>query len=299
MSYNVAGDWGTSNLRLYRIENGAVVDRAAGPGIGDLGDQTPEQVLRAALARWRATSEPRAIHLCGMVGSRNGWIEIPYVDCPADPATWAAGSARAMVDQIPVTIGAGLACTRGSGAPDVMRGEETQIFGAMALMPELASGRHLIALPGTHSKWASVEDGRVTGFQTFVTGELFALLRRHSTLTRAAADDGAPEDEAIGFDAGLDRISEGGHLLGALFETRAAQLRTGASGRWALGFLSGLVIGAEIAEILPAATGTITLIGDPALADRYNRGLAARGLGATVHTGEACALAGLALLETP
>ena len=299
MNYSVAGDWGTSNLRLYRIENGAVVDRAAGPGIGDLGGKTPEEVLRHALEGWRAEADPRAIHLCGMVGSRNGWIEIPYVDCPADAAIWAAGSAHALIDRIPVTIGAGLACTRASGAPDVMRGEETQIFGAMARVPGLAAGRHLIALPGTHSKWASVDDGRVTGFQTFVTGELFALLRMHSTLTRAASDDGAAEDEATGFDAGLARIADGGHLLGALFEARAAQLRTAASGSWARGFLSGLVIGAEIAEILPAATGDITLIGDPALADRYVRALAARGLSATVHTGEACSLAGLALLETP
>ena len=225
MSYSVAGDWGTSNLRLYRIENGAVVDRAVGPGIGDLGDRTPEQVLRCALEGWRAVADPRAIHMCGMVGSRNGWIEIPYVDCPADAAIWAAGSAHALIDRIPVMMGAGLACTHVRGAPDVMRGEETQIFGAMARLPSLAVGRHLIALPGTHSKWASVDDGRVTGFQTFVTGELFALLRMHSTLTRASSDGGATEDEATGFDAGLVRVADGGHLLGALFEARAAPLR--------------------------------------------------------------------------
>ncbi|AJP72495.1 2-dehydro-3-deoxygalactonokinase [Sphingomonas hengshuiensis] len=298
MSYAVAGDWGTSNLRLYRIEKGVVVERATGPGIGNLG-APPEQVLRATLAPWRETGEPSAIRLCGMVGSRNGWVEIPYADCPADAAAWRRGAVHLALDAIPVTIGAGLACTRASGAADVMRGEETQIFGAMAIAPALAHGRHLVALPGTHSKWAQVEDGRVTGFQTFLTGELFALLRDHSTLTRASAEDGADTDEATGFATGLARIDAGGHLLGALFEARAAQLRSGVGGAWARGFLSGLVIGAEIAEIAPAATGEIALIGDPALVERYSQALAARSLTATAYTGDACSLAGLALLETP
>jgi 2-dehydro-3-deoxygalactonokinase len=234
-----------------------------------------------------------------MVGSRNGWVEIPYVDCAADAAAWRAGATHSSLDVVPVTIAAGLACTRTSGAADVMRGEETQIFGAMALNPALATGRHLIALPGTHSKWASVEDGRVTGFQTFLTGELFALLRTHSTLTRDSTDDGGAEDEAMGFDAGLARMREGGHLLGALFEARAAQLRQGANGGWAKGFLSGLVIGAEIAEIADRVTGRVALIGDTALTDRYFRALAGIDLRPETHDGEACALAGLALLETP
>lgn len=295
--YSVAGDWGTSNLRLYRIEAGSVVDRIVGPGIGDLGGATPQDVLRKALASWRRAGDPQAIHLCGMVGSRNGWVEIPYVDCPADAATWAAGSAHRPLDGIPVTIGAGLACTRPSGAPDVMRGEETQIFGAMALTPSLATGRHLVALPGTHSKWATVEDGRVTGFQTFLTGELFALLCAHSTLTRALSADGAAVDEATGFDAGVARIRAGGHLLGALFEARSTQLRSGVGGAWARGFLSGLVIAAEIAEIKAVAIGEIALIGDPALIERYRRALASWNLTATPYAGEACSLAGLPLLE--
>lgn len=294
--YSVAGDWGTSNLRLYRIEGGNVVDRVVGPGIGNLGGATPQDVLRTALTSWRRAGDPTAIHLCGMVGSRNGWVEVPYVNCPADAATWAAQSARLPLDGIPVMIGAGLACTRSSGAPDVMRGEETQIFGAMAQTPSLATGRHLIALPGTHGKWATVEDGRVTRFQTFLTGELFALLCTHSTLTRASSDDGAAVDEATGFDAGLARIRGGGHLLGALFEARSTQLRSGVGGSWARGFLSGLVIAAEIAEIEAVAIGEIALIGDPALIERYSRALAVWNLSATPYAGDACSLAGLRLL---
>lgn len=296
-AYSVAGDWGTSNLRLYRIEHGRVVDRVLGPGIGDRSAATPQDVLRRALAGWLEGGAPRAIHLCGMVGSRNGWVEIPYVECPADMATWGAGSGHSSLDGIPVTIGAGLACTRSSGAPDVMRGEETQIFGAIALTPSLAAGRHLIALPGTHSKWATIADGRVVGFQTFLTGELFAVLCAHSTLMRASTDDGAAADEADGFDAGVVRMREGAHLLGALFEARSAQLRSGVGAAWGRGFLSGLVIGAEIAELATAADGEIALVGDPALIKRYSRALAAWNLTATPHAGETCSLAGLALLE--
>ena len=297
--YTVTGDWGTSRLRLFRIENGVVTDRVVGPGIGGL-VTSPAGALLNALATWRERGEPDAIHLCGMVGSRNGWIDVPYVDCPADVSGWRSGAAKIDLEGIPVTIMPGLACTTPRGAPDVMRGEETQLFGAIVIAPPLRRGRHLIALPGTHSKWAMIEDGRITGFQTFLTGELFALLRDHSILTRAASadreSDAAGEDD--GFDAGVARAQDG-DLLGSLFETRSAQLRAGRSSTWALGFLSGLIIGSEIVGAVSAfAADHVGLIGDPALTARYARGLAAHAHPTTSYDGDACALAGLALLET-
>jgi 2-dehydro-3-deoxygalactonokinase len=297
--YHVAGDWGTSRLRLFRIEDGVVVDRVAGPGIANLA-VSPAETLVAALSAWRSTGDPSAVRLCGMVGSRNGWVDVPYAECPADLSVWRAGAAQIDLDGLSVTIMPGLACTTPRGAPDVMRGEETQIFGAIAIDAALQDGRHLIALPGTHSKWAMVEDGRILGFQTFLTGELFALLRDHSILTRAAfpgaRDDAAGEDE--GFDAGLAR-SRDGALLGSLFEARSAQLRAGRSPAWALGFLSGLIIGSEIAGAASVfAAGHVGLVGDPKLTARYARALAAHDLATTRHDGDDCALAGLALLET-
>jgi 2-dehydro-3-deoxygalactonokinase len=298
MTYRIVGDWGTSRLRLFRIEQGEIVARAAGAGIGAL-EQTAEAELRAAIAPWRAEHDPASITLCGMVGSRNGWIEVPYAACPADVPGWLAGAGRMALDGVPVTIMAGLACTAPSGGPDVMRGEETQLFGAIARDPALREGRHRLALPGTHSKWATIEDGRIIGFQTFLTGELFALLRDRSTLLRAAgAGDTDPAAERSGFAHGLARARDGDLLLGALFEARSAQLIDGRSPDWALGYLSGLLIGREIAEIAPDAGESVGLIGDPALAARYASALAAGGIATHLLDGDACALAGLALWET-
>ncbi len=295
--YRVVGDWGTSRLRLFRIVDGAAVERVVGPGIAGLAT-TPADALRAGLADWRREGEPDMIRLCGMVGSRNGWLETPYVECPATASAWRAGAAAIDLDGIPVTIMPGLAGTTPRNAPDVMRGEETQIFGAIAIDPALRRGRHLLALPGTHGKWVLVDEGCVMGFQTFLTGELFALLRDHSMLTRAASAGEANADEGEGFAAGLARSLDG-DLLGSLFETRAAQLRAGRSAAWALEFLSGLIIGSEIAGALAAfAADRVGLIGDPALTARYAQALAAHGHATTAYDGDACALAGLTLLET-
>ena len=295
--YSVIGDWGTSRLRLFRIEGGHVVDRREGPGIAAL-PAAPEVVLRQALAGWRGDGVPEAIRLCGMVGSRNGWIEVPYADCPADARTWRAGAGSILLDDIAVTILPGLACSDAAGVPDVMRGEETQIFGAVALDAALGRGRHVIILPGTHSKWVVVEDGRVLTFRTFLTGELFALLSDHSTLTRAGNGRGDDTDEAQGFAHGLARADDA-ILLGGLFEARSAQLRADRSPAWARGFLSGLIIGREIGEGLDlfAPRGMVSVIGDPILVGRYNQAMARRGAIANPLDGDRCALAGLTLSE--
>jgi 2-dehydro-3-deoxygalactonokinase len=298
-AYAVLGDWGTSRLRLYRVEHGVVVDRREGPGVG-ASDRPPEAVLRAALADWRRDGPPGAIRLCGMVGSRNGWVEAPYLPCPAGAAQWREAAIRAPFEGGEASILPGLEGAAPLGAPEVMRGEETQIFGALALEPDLARGEQLIVLPGTHSKWARLTAGRVVGFQTFLTGEVFALLRDHSMLARLGGPGpaGAP-DAAEGFRDGLAR-ARGGQTLGALFEARAAQLLAGRSPAWALEFLSGLLIGREIAEGLETHGGQpLTLIGDPALTQRYGVALEAVGAHARRLEGEACVLAGLDLGEAP
>lgn len=297
MTYRVLGDWGTSKLRLFRFADGQPVERRDGPGIGAL-TATPEQSLRSALADWRRAGEPRSIALCGMIGSRNGWIEAPYADCPCDVPTWRDRAIRLALDGIPVAIAAGLACSDDRGVPDVMRGEETQLFGAIALDPALGTGRHLLALPGTHSKWATIEDGRILGFRTFPTGEMFALLRDHSILARGDGPPDAPAEDA-GFDDGVARASQSSGVLGALFEARSAQLRAGRSASWARGFLSGLLIGSEIGEALGdfGAVESLTLIGDPRLGALYQRALGGRPIAARYIDGDRCALAGLDLLE--
>lgn len=298
LPYTVVGDWGTTRLRLFRISGGAVVDRAEGPGIGALAG-LPADALRAALAPWRAIGEPGRILLCGMAGARGiGLAEAPYADCPADAAAWARVARHVAVEGIPIAIAAGLACASDATGPDVMRGEETQVFGALHLQPALAAGARLFALPGTHSKWVRLRDGGIRDFRTFPTGELYALLREHSTLVRAGDDDG---DEEAGFETGLARARDAGGLLGALFLARSAQLRAGRSRGWALGYLSGLLIGSEIGEAVArghaAVDAPVVLVGAPALVARYARALQQHGIPTEALDGDACALAGLRLFE--
>lgn len=289
--YSILGDWGTSRLRLYRVQDGVVVDWIAGAGIGAI-TQTPAEALRQAITPWLVRGQPEHITLCGMAGSRNGLLEAPYAECPASAEHWSRQSAFTALDGIPVQIMAGLACVHGNGVPDVMRGEETQIFGALALFPELAHGRQLLALPGTHGKWAWLANGCVTGFQTFLSGELFALLCDHSTLLRAGDNDA---DEAGGFVLGCESAKREEGLLGALFHARSAQLRSGKSAGWARAYLSGLIIGHEIHEMVSAVASDtpIQLIGDPALNRRYADALQDYDVSVTLRDGEQCAIAGL------
>ncbi|WP_188065113.1 2-dehydro-3-deoxygalactonokinase [Sphingobium sp. KCTC 72723] len=290
--YSVIGDWGTSRLRLFRVQDGRIVARRDGQGIGIVGKEA-EAAFAQAIAPWLQDGTPTAITLCGMVGARDGWVEAPYADCPADVADWRAAAIRFDWNGAPLAIMAGLACVADDGVPDVMRGEEAQIFGAIALDPALGQGRQLIVLPGTHSKWALVEDGRVIAFRTVPTGEMFALLRDGSTLgPKDAVGDVA--QETAGFAEGLARAQDG-RVLAGLFAARAMRLRAGRSADWALGYLSGLLIGGEILEtraLLGAGEG-VTLIGDAGLGDRYARALAAQGVASQRLDGDACALAGL------
>jgi 2-dehydro-3-deoxygalactonokinase len=174
-----------------------------------------------------------------------------------------------------------------------MRGEETQIFGALRLRPELLDESCLV-LPGTHSKWASVERGRIVGFQTFFTGEMFGLLRDRSTLTKVAPHHLVEPLSPEAFDEGLQEAATSGALLGALFQARSRQLLCGQSAGWALSFLSGLLIGAECREGLGAfPADRFVLVGEGGLAELYARAFRSLGRPTEVLDGDACALAGL------
>lgn len=296
MALIIVGDWGTSRLRLFLHDGQSIVDRADAPGIGML-EGTPLETLRTAIAPWIAQHGALDVVLCGMVGSRNGLVEVPYVRCPIDIGGWASDSFKLVAEGLTIRIASGLSCVSPTGAPDVMRGEETQIFGALHRDAWRARGRHLFVLPGTHSKWAVVEDARVTAFHTLPTGEVFALLRDHSTLVRAGDRD---DDRDAGFATGLERAGGTPGLLALLFEARSAQLIDGRSRGWALGLLSGLLIGREMADALAifGSVEEVAMIGDPSLTSLYRRAFTARGIEATDLDGNACAIAGLqALIE--
>ena len=295
----IAGDWGTTRLRLALCDGATIIDRKTGPGIAVLTDPVDLAFL-SLTEEWRAAHGPLPAFLCGMVGSRNGWREAPYASCPADPRSLRAAALSFTAGGCRISIGPGLTCTNPLGAPDVMRGEETQILGALLGHPDLARGRHLIALPGTHTKWVALENGTVTRFMTVPTGELYALLRTHSTLTKAGPPPTGDTvlDSLPGFRAGLSRRHEvraQADLLATLFEVRTRQLIDKMPPDDAIGFLSGLLIGADVDSALRGfgKPDQVHLIGEPALAQLYAMALMEENVASSVLDGNDCAFAGL------
>ena len=289
----LACDWGTTNLRAWTLDAvGAVVAQADFPlGISKLGPGEAharfEKDVRPALG---AQGLPAI--LCGMVGSNLGWAPAPYVDCPAGFADLVRAAIQVAPD---IRIVPGLRCTGITGAPDVMRGEETQVMGWLAQHPERQRGRHLICHPGTHAKWAVVEEGRVTRFVTAMTGEIFAVLTRHSILKSEA-----PANNQGAFDAGLAAAADGSALVARLFSARSRVAVGDAKADTTPSYLSGLLIGAEIAS-LPQLLGRkdepIILLGDATLCDLYRRALERRGMTSESFDGGASAIAGLLALH--
>jgi 2-dehydro-3-deoxygalactonokinase len=304
----IAGDWGTSHLRLYLCRGTQVLERRDGPGIAELSANAQARrfavALAAAIAPWLRAHGPMQVWLAGMVGSRNGWQEAPYLPCPLDLRTLATSIVRLTASGTDVSIIPGARCVNPRGAPDVMRGEETQIIGALRLDPSLALGRHVIALPGTHTKWAVLEGGSLTTFQTSFSGELFALLRDHSMLARAALTP-SPADEKstrAGFELGLARSRElqGTPLPHVLFEVRSRQLMDGMPQPEALGFLSALLIDQDIQGGLDlfGSDAPLTVVGAVGLMNFYENALAARGIQSRVLDASDATVAGIDALES-
>lgn len=307
---HILGDWGTSRLRLYLMDGDEIVDRRDGPGVATFGTvtRTDAEMITPALvssllehtAPWRQATRSSDVLLAGMAGSRNGVVEVPYATTPAHREDWARAAWTKQLPDIRLTIATGLRHCVGDHA-DVMRGEETQVFGAMHLHRQLARGSQVFVLPGTHSKWVDVQDGTITRFTTAMTGEVFALLRDHSTLLRVG-DVTADVDAEVGagFDAGVaqsENLTEG--LLAALFRTRAAQLLEQRSKSWARGFLSGLLIGYEVGSLSRSypATASICVVGEADLTKLYRRVFDRRGISATTEDGATCVVAGLLALR--
>ena len=260
-------DWGTSSLRAYLMAaDGQVLDsRSSGQGIMALGGASFPQVLAAIAGDWARAHGPLPVLLSGMVGSRQGWVEAPYARCPAGLPDLAAALA-----EVPAQPGFGrIAIVPGvlkddDAVPDVIRGEEVEVLGALA---RLGISDRLFVLPGTHSKWVRVEAGRITTFATYMTGEVFAALRGHTILGRMM-EEGAFSAE--GFRRGVDAaaaLQGPGALLGRLFSLRALGLTGRLDGADSADMLSGLLIGAELRDA--SAGEPFTLVANPALAARY------------------------------
>ncbi|WP_370401126.1 2-dehydro-3-deoxygalactonokinase [Sulfitobacter sp. JB4-11] len=291
----IAVDWGTSNLRVWAMNGTNVLARAqAAQGMGALTRDQFGPTLDALIADWGVAPDTPTI-ACGMVGARQGWAEAPYRSLPCPPL---GGTLIRVPDTTrPVHIIPGLKQT---AMPDVMRGEETQIAGFLALNPGWDG---VICLPGTHTKWAHVSAGEVISFQTFMTGELFALLQDQSVLRHSLQGEGI--DDAA-FDTALaDTLSRPEKLAASLFAIRAGDLLEGTPGSTNRARLSGALIGAELAAAKPYWLGQqIALIGAKAQTDLYARALQSQGAPATLTDAERMTLAGLtaayrALKEEP
>ncbi len=290
----IAGDWGTSNLRLALCdEDGKVLELRQGPGAAESRGKFAEAVDGLS-ADWREKHGQLPVYLCGMVGSAFGWIEAPYLACPADVHELTDGlvSPRENVHIVP-----GMKCTNPLGAPDMMRGEETQLLGAV--VGGIGSGRILACMPGTHTKWVSLHGSVVQEILTVPTGEFFALLCEHSVLVR---DKTTPiEHRAVDFERGLAEATRHPEIpvLHKIFQARSLRLDRQLSPEGAASWMSGLLIGADVAGALQLFDDrpTVHVIGTPQLVKSYSAALVLAGCTAQAIDGETTAFAGLRYLH--
>jgi len=282
-------DWGTSVARAYRIAaDGTVIDtRSADCGLQKLGARSFAEAFTDLVGDWSREPLPRIA--AGMIGSRNGWIEVPYVDAPATLAALAGGLGRTPGGELAIVPG--VMVRDREGTPDVIRGEETQLLGALAS----GVGDGLFCMPGTHSKWVALKAGTIADFATYMTGELFGLLSRQSILAHAISDTKVAPDNPeflAAVAAGVDRPAD---IANRIFEIRPAQL---------LGFspigsgavrLSGALIGTEIAgaRVRFGKLDRVHLIASGSLSKLYAKALEATGSTVDLLDADAVVLGGL------
>jgi 2-dehydro-3-deoxygalactonokinase len=280
----IAVDWGTTNRRGYRIgPDGRMTDEMEdGKGILSVG----EGGFDAAVGELRGRLGDLPLLMAGMVGSNRGWVEAPYVPCPAGLPELAANLKWVVPERIAIVPGVSYIS---GDAADVMRGEEVQILGAFgeAMVPPDS----LICHPGTHNKWISLEDGRICSFRTIMTGELFNLLREHSILADLLRQ---PAEVDAAFEAGVRRGLEDDALTAELFSIRARVLLGKTAREDAASYTSGLLIGTDLRTALKSAPAVeIVVMGRPELTSLFAAALAIAGRESREVDGEEAFLAGV------
>lgn len=281
----IAADWGTSNLRVWGMsDSGTIVTTAQSEkGMGQLNQDEFEPALKELVDPW--VGGPTVVVACGMVGSRQGWTEASYATVPCSTAPNQFYSPQVEDPNLDVRIIPGI---RQMDPADVMRGEETQIAGFLALNPGWDG---VICLPGTHTKWVHISADEVVSFQTFMTGEMFSLLSKQSVLKHSVG--GGLADE--GFQRGLEEaMARPERLAARLFSLRAESLLANQDQAKSTGRLSGLLIGAELAGAKPYWLGQeVAVLGAGPLSKLYVDALATQSVQATQVQGERATLAGL------
>ena len=279
----LALDWGTSSLRAFLMRDGNVTEtRSSAHGIQHLplpGVPGYEKAFAEIASDWVKQWPTLPIVACGMVGSAQGWKEAPYVRCPADLRALAEQGVSVPSGLGPdILIAPGVLFDEAEQLPDVMRGEEIQIAGAFLLNPAWAE-RACMLLPGTHSKWALIENGLIVRYTTYLTGELFAVLKEHSILGRLMPTATVTGFDPAAFELGLAtaRRSGPGDLSHQIFATRTLGLAGRLPPEALADYLSGLLIGHELVSGLAGAGDLarvpLVMIGAPSLCRRYAHSL--------------------------
>ncbi len=290
----VAVDWGTSSFRLWLIgkDGGVLAERRSGEGMTTAARTGFAEVLNSHLSAIAATAGLPVL-ICGMAGAKQGWVEAGYLDTPAALLDIPAAAVRIPGIDADIRILPGLA-QRDPTAPDVIRGEETQLLGAAG---ELGNGDHLVCMPGTHSKWVRLSGGRVEGFSTFMTGELFDAIAKNTILSHSIAEAGPVSGGSKAFRTAVSRMVKNAALATSqLFSVRAGALIAGLTPDDAKARLSGTLIGLEIAGALSlVAEGTpVALVVSGGLGTLYGEALAAAGLAPVVIDADTAVRNGLA-----
>ncbi len=293
----IGTDWGTTSFRSYLIaSDGELLDRIVRPaGILTVEDGNFGAVLHNVCEEWMREHPAIPVLMCGMIGSRHGWRDVPYVIGEVGAAELASATLVVQEEPNRIQIVPGLQATCFDGGPDVMRGEETILIGAIAAG---APQTGLFCLPGTHSKWVAVQNGNIGSFSTYLTGELFAMLKERSVLTGLIAEKSKLPDalHEQSFHHGLAMASDGTSLLHRLFSIRAQYLTESVPRYVVEDVLSGLLIGTEIisvAQQLRRHAGKITLLSSGTIAKRYRSALTYFGHASELIEADAVCVLGL------
>jgi 2-dehydro-3-deoxygalactonokinase len=286
----IAVDWGTSNLRAWGIgADGAVVAEASSDrGMGKLERSGFEPALLDLVGDWLPADQETLVIACGMVGARQGWVEVPYRQAPCRPVfSDVVGTPETSDGRLKVRVLAGIKQTQPSA--DVMRGEETQIAGFLADNPAFEG---TLCLPGTHTKWVRIKAGEIVDFKTFMTGEMFSLLAGQSVLRHSLDADGWDQAEFAASVA--TTAAQADRFAARLFSIRAESLVGGLAPAAAKARLSGILIGAELAAAQDYwRQPNLTIIGNGAQSELYAEGLKALGGSPQLSDATHVTLAGL------
>ena len=285
----IAADWGTTHMRAWAIgeEDNVLAFRESNEGMKDLQQNEFEPVLLKLIESWLDDTKVTTVMACGMVGSKQGWVETPYLKTPCVPidnqqlTIATTKDNRIKVNFVPGVMQNNLA--------DIMRGEETQIAGFINKNPDFNG---VVCLPGTHTKWVNVKEGQITSFKTFMTGELFGVISNHTLIRHSISIKGWNQ---AGFEAGIhEGFNNPGSIASNLFSLRAESIVNDLDRDQARSTLSGLLLGVELNGAQTFwENSNVIIIGSQLLSDNYHQGLKILGGQSQLFSLETATLSGL------